>query len=344
MTELNFIKISAAGQHYICYKDIQDSTPLSAMQIAKLCDYSRGVGAQAVIRAVQSKNTAEGRELLDKYPEAEWFLDVYNAAGNTSLECGNAVRAYVLYLVTKGFLSPADRRETVAIATRTGVKDALLGIAGSSVDFGRWRFQSAIANAERAKKPVEKTSLNATSFTTYVTALPQMLNETHLKFLPGVTAAAVIKVVTAQLVVHLQSAAALAALKLETVLEFIKNAALEVTTVVFVSFSESAVKNSVGQLQVRVFERAYNLPTDNDLIAHKISEPKAVNELGSHGEAAAAAALLARYLGGKKMPHHWRVASAAGALGVRMFPTESGEHVSISGGAEVLFEGKISLG
>jgi diaminopimelate epimerase len=34
---------------------------------------------------------------------------------------------------------------------------------------------------------------------------------------------------------------------------------------------------------------------------------------------------------------------AGGVVGVRMFPTEDGEHVSLSGPAELVFDGELSF-
>jgi diaminopimelate epimerase len=62
----------------------------------------------------------------------------------------------------------------------------------------------------------------------------------------------------------------------------------------------------------------------------------ATNECPSWATAAAAAALATRHRVGPGAPHNWRVDMPAGSLGVQMFPTEDGEHVSISGPVEIL--------
>jgi diaminopimelate epimerase len=56
----------------------------------------------------------------------------------------------------------------------------------------------------------------------------------------------------------------------------------------------------------------------------------------SWATAAAAAALDTRHRVGPGAPHNWRVDLPDGSLGVQMFPTEDGEHVSLSGPAEIL--------
>jgi len=56
----------------------------------------------------------------------------------------------------------------------------------------------------------------------------------------------------------------------------------------------------------------------------------------SWATAAVAAALATRHREGKGAPNNWRVDMPDGSLGVQMFPTEDGEHVSLSGPVEIL--------
>jgi diaminopimelate epimerase len=56
----------------------------------------------------------------------------------------------------------------------------------------------------------------------------------------------------------------------------------------------------------------------------------------SWATAAVAAALDTRRRARQGAPHNWRVDTPDGSLGVQMFPTEDGEHVSLSGPAEIL--------
>ncbi|OUE28004.1 Diaminopimelate epimerase [Clavibacter michiganensis] len=63
----------------------------------------------------------------------------------------------------------------------------------------------------------------------------------------------------------------------------------------------------------------------------------------SCGTGAVAAALATRHWAGAAAPHQWRVQVPGGVLGVRMFPTEDGEHVGLSGPAELVFDGVVAL-
>ena len=63
----------------------------------------------------------------------------------------------------------------------------------------------------------------------------------------------------------------------------------------------------------------------------------------SCGTGAAAAALATRHREGPGAPSNWRVEVPGGSLGVQMFPAEDGEHVSLSGPAELVFSGIIAV-
>lgn len=84
------------------------------------------------------------------------------------------------------------------------------------------------------------------------------------------------------------------------------------------------VKNGVGYISMRVFERG-------------------VGETLSCGTGICAAALATRHWAGPGAPNTWQVTVPGGTLGVRMFPTEDGEHVGLSGAAELVYDGVISL-
>lgn len=92
----------------------------------------------------------------------------------------------------------------------------------------------------------------------------------------------------------------------------------------FVVPEEPLLRDGVGRIRMRVHERGSG-------------------ETLSCGTGTAAAALAFRHWGGEQMPNSWSVSVPGGRLAVRMFPTEEGEHVSLSGPAELVYSGSITL-
>ena len=92
----------------------------------------------------------------------------------------------------------------------------------------------------------------------------------------------------------------------------------------FVVPADPLVVDGVGHIRMRVHERGSG-------------------ETLSCGTGAAAAALAVRHWAGAGAPNQWRVEVPGGVLGVRMFATEEGEHVALSGPAELVYSGDLSL-
>jgi diaminopimelate epimerase len=92
----------------------------------------------------------------------------------------------------------------------------------------------------------------------------------------------------------------------------------------FVVPGEPLVREGIGHVRMRVFERG-------------------VGETLSCGTGVAATALAVRYWAGDRAPNRWRVEVPGGALGVRMFAGDDGEHVELSGPAQLVYTGSIDL-
>lgn len=92
----------------------------------------------------------------------------------------------------------------------------------------------------------------------------------------------------------------------------------------FVVPGEPLVRDGIGHVRMRVSERG-------------------VGETLSCGTGVAATALAVRYWAGAQAPDNWQVEVPGGTLAVRMFPAEDGEHVALSGPAQLVFQGEIDL-
>jgi diaminopimelate epimerase len=91
----------------------------------------------------------------------------------------------------------------------------------------------------------------------------------------------------------------------------------------FVVPMEPLVADGGGSIRMRVHERGSG-------------------ETLSCGTGAVAAALATRHWAGPDAPNQWRVEVPGGSLGVRMWPAEDGEHVSLSGPAELVYDGMVA--
>ena len=97
---------------------------------------------------------------------------------------------------------------------------------------------------------------------------------------------------------------------------FVVNGVSDAFDAVTVEPLDPLVDDGIGRLSVRV--------NDN-----------ATRSTHSWATTATTAALVTRHRLGPGAPHNWRIDLPDGSLGVQMFPTEDGEHLSLSGTVEL---------
>ena len=291
MTKIAFTKGHGTGNDFVLVFDENAQLALSPGQIAQLCDRHFGIGADGLIRVVRSMNIPDGKRLVEENPEAEWFMDYYNADGSTAEMCGNGSRVFAKYLLEYR-LASLKPGETLSIGTRAGVRDIQLSTNGFAVDMGRWKLGADNLEVSARKLDVAR---------------------------PGLA----INVGNPHVVVALASLEELERLDLAEA-PIISPVPPEGANVEFVVPAEPLLKDGVGQVTMRVHERG-------------------VGETLSCGTGIVASALAVRSWAGEGAPNFWQVRVPGGVLGVRMFAAEDGEHVGLSGSAELVYSGQIEL-
>ncbi|ANF33294.1 diaminopimelate epimerase [Leifsonia xyli] len=291
MATIHFTKGQGTGNDFVLYSDPEGELPLTAAQIAEICDRHFGVGADGVIRAVRSAHLPDGAAALAEDDGAIWFMDYYNADGSAAEMCGNGIRVYVRYLLETG-LAELPEGGTLAIGTRSGVRDVQRSTNGFQVDLGRWDLAGGEPLVRAKELPVARPGLGIDMGNPHVVvavADDAELDAADLSYIP-----------------HLEPTPEHGA------------------NVEFVVPREPLIQDGVGRIRMRVHERGSG-------------------ETLSCGTGAAAAALAVRYWAGEGAPNQWRVDVPGGTVGVRMFATEDGEHVGLSGPAELVYTGTLEL-
>jgi len=139
LSGLAFSKGHGTGNDFVLIADPAGTWPVGPEQVAELCDRHRGIGGDGLIRAVPSRFLPEGRDLLARHPDAEWFMDYRNGDGSLSEMCGNGVRVFVHFLIAEKLVDLGPG-ETLTIGTRGGIKKVVRTANGYAVDMGPWEF------------------------------------------------------------------------------------------------------------------------------------------------------------------------------------------------------------
>jgi diaminopimelate epimerase len=283
MPSIPFTKGHGTGNDFVVIADPDGSLDLSDDQVAALCDRHVGIGADGLLRVVRSTALDDGAAAASA--GVEWFMDYRNADGSKAEMCGNGTRVFAKYLVEAGLASIDGGLE---IGTRAGVKRLTRSDRGFEVDLGPWRVEDGDVLVRARGLDVAR---------------------------PGVG----VDVGNPHVVVALSSDAELDGLDL-AYQPLIDPAPRHGANVEFVVPSDPLVRDGVGRIRMRVFERG-------------------VGETLSCGTGVAAAALAVRHWAGRAAPDHWSVEVPGGELGVRVHDGR----VLLSGAAAFVFTGEVAL-
>ncbi len=285
---IGFTKGHGTGNDFVIIPDPDGLLDLSDDQVAILCDRRFGIGADGILRVVRATAIDDGA--VAAASGVEWFMDYRNADGSPAEMCGNGIRVFARYLVEGGWAVLGD--EPLAIGTRAGTKTVTRSDGGFEVDLGPWRIEpdDTLVRARGIGAPRPGLGIDVGN-PHVVVALPDTDELDGLDL-------------TAQPQLHPSPA---------------RGANIE-----FVVPSDPLVRDGVGSIRMRVFERG-------------------VGETLSCGTGVAAAALAVRHWAGPAAPDHWTVDVPGGTLGVRMPEIDGERHVLLSGPATLVFSGEVAL-
>ncbi|WES65807.1 diaminopimelate epimerase [Microbacter sp. GSS18] len=283
-----FTKGHGTGNDFVIVPDTEGELDLTADHVAILCDRRFGIGGDGILRVVRSSAIDVGGSAASA--GAEWFMDYRNADGSIAEMCGNGVRVFARYLVDAGLASFGD--EPLKIGTRAGVKTVTPSDLGYEVDLGPWRIEpgDVLVRARGIGAPRPGMSID--------------LGNPHV-------------------VVALPDERELDTVDL-TVLPQLHPEPPHGANVEFVVPADPLVRDGVGSIRMRVFERG-------------------VGETLSCGTGVAASALAVREWAGAAAPVRWRVDVPGGTLGVRMVEVDGEQHVLLSGPATLVYSGQVTL-
>ena len=118
---MRFAKGHGTENDFVVLPDPDAALTLHTAGVSALCDRSRGLGADGVLRVAKAGAlTATG--VLDVLPDGvnvdDWFMDYRNADGSAAEMCGNGVRVFAHYLLSSGL----ETRSTFVVGSRAGAR------------------------------------------------------------------------------------------------------------------------------------------------------------------------------------------------------------------------------
>lgn len=115
------IKGNGTRNDFLLLVDPEREVAVSPADVAAVCDRHGGFGADGFVRVVRTAGLPGAEDFAQAVPEAEWFMDYYNADGSVAEMCGNASRLFAAVLDAEGLRPTADG-ESLTIGTRGGAR------------------------------------------------------------------------------------------------------------------------------------------------------------------------------------------------------------------------------
>lgn len=121
---LPFVKGHGTHNDFIVLLDPGNVADLTAAQVRWLCDRRSGLGADGVLRVVETRAFPEARAACS---DARYFMDYRNADGSTAEMCGNGIRVFAHVLMSRGW----EDGTAFVIGTRGGCMEVTVTGAGT---------------------------------------------------------------------------------------------------------------------------------------------------------------------------------------------------------------------
>ena len=300
---LNFTKGHGTGNDFVLFADPDGEIVLTDDQMTALADRHFGVGADGIIRAVRSSK-------LNR-----------RDAKNVVVADGAGARALAEEPAAEWFMDYYNADGSVSEMCGNGVRV----FAKFLLESGLARLGQGETLAIGTRAGVRDVQQNASGFQVDMgrwkfdefEPLVRVKNVSVAR--PGLG----INVGNPHVVIALSDVNELENADL-TVIPQLDPVAPEGANIELVVPSDPLVTDGVGHIRMRVHERGSG-------------------ETLSCGTGVVAAALATRFWAGAGAPNNWRVDVPGGTLAVRMFPTEEGEHVALSGPATLVYTGTVEL-
>jgi diaminopimelate epimerase len=300
---LHFTKGHGTGNDFVLFADPDGEIALTAAQMQALADRHFGVGADGIIRAVRSAKLNRRDAQGNIEPDA---------AGQAALDEEPAAEWFMDYYNADGSVSEMCGNG-VRVFAKFLLETGLAQISqGETLPIGtRAGVRDVAANASGFQVDMGRWAFDGFE--------PLVRIKDVAVARPGLG----INVGNPHVVVALSSLEELEKADL-TVIPQLDPVAPEGANIELVVPSDPLVTDGVGHIRMRVHERGSG-------------------ETLSCGTGVVAAALATRFWAGQGAPNNWRVDVPGGTLAVRMFATEEGEHVALSGPASLVYNGTVEL-